>query len=41
MAEWIDEAVRLNREVPKPGACFAEVNAQQEKVKNLLWQPKR
>jgi antitoxin HicB len=36
MAEWIDEAVRLNREVPKPGACFAEVNAQQEKVKNLL-----
>jgi len=36
MEEWIDEAMRLKREVPQPGDCFAQVTAQQEKVKNLL-----
>ncbi len=29
--EWIDEAVRLGRDVPKPGACA--IRAQQERAK--------
>jgi antitoxin HicB len=36
MNEWIDEALRLNRDVPKPGNCFEQAKEQQKKVRNLL-----
>ena len=37
MEEWIDEAVRLNRKVPKPGDCFVEARAQQDKLRKKIW----
>ena len=34
--EWIEEATRLNRDVPKPGDHVARALKEQQKVQNLI-----